>query len=154
MRVVRRPQFDRELGRVPAPVREWALDWIDAADAPDATLSGVLKGSEGLKGGTFRNYYVRKWRRKGQGEHRLVFMAEGETVTFSTSVRARTTTKPPPVARGRCGGRRGINRTAPVGDCIPDRNGPPFPENQSFPRMNFSTPEKSLRPQPSRRWRR
>ena len=82
MRVVRRPQFDRELGRVPAPVREWALDWIDAADAPDATLSGVLKGSEGLKGGTFRNYYVRKWRRKGQGEHRLVFMAEGETVTF------------------------------------------------------------------------
>ena len=82
MRVVRRPRFDRELQKAPAPVREWALGWIAEANAPDANLSSILKGSEGLKGGVLRDFHVRKWRRKGHGEHRLVFKAEEEKVTF------------------------------------------------------------------------
>ena len=74
--------FRKDLRKTPAPIQEWALDWIEAAKSPDATLSSVLDGAEALKGGNFRNYYARKWRRKGHGEHRLVFKAEGEEVRF------------------------------------------------------------------------
>ena len=82
MRVVRRSAFDRQLERVPAPVREWALGWVDAANAPEATLSDVLKGADRMKGGNFRNCYARKWRKRPQGEFRLLFRAEEDKVIF------------------------------------------------------------------------
>ena len=83
MRVDTTPDFRRALLKAPEPVRQWALDWVEAAEASGATLSDVLKGSEGLKGGHFRNCRARKWRRKiPHGEFRLVFRAEGESVIF------------------------------------------------------------------------
>ena len=82
MQVSFHPRFDREWKKIPVPIREWAAGWIKAAKSPDATLSSVLDGAEALKGGNFRSYYARKWRRKGHGEHRLVFKAEGEEVRF------------------------------------------------------------------------
>ena len=82
MRVVRKPAFDRQLEKAPAPVREWALDWILAAEAPGAALSDILKGAEKLKGGHFLNCYARKWRKGPHGEYRLLFRAEENDVVF------------------------------------------------------------------------
>ena len=76
------PGFHRSLRKIPAPVREWAVDWVEAAIFPGATLSDVLKGSEGLKGGNFLNCYARKWRKGPHGEFRLVFRAEEGSVVF------------------------------------------------------------------------
>ena len=76
------PAFRRILRKVPAPVREWALDWVESAQSPDATLSGILKGAEGMKGGHFRNCYARKWRKGSQGEYRLLFRVKEDEVVF------------------------------------------------------------------------
>ena len=79
MRVKIGSGFDREWSKTPAPIREWAKSWIDAAKSPDATVAGVLDGAMALKGGNFRNCHVRKWRRKiPHGEYRLVFKVEAE----------------------------------------------------------------------------
>ena len=78
-------ELKKELRKTPAPIREWALDWIQAAKSPDATLSGALEGATALKGPDFRNCHVRKWRRKiPHGEYRLVFKVESEEeeITF------------------------------------------------------------------------
>ena len=83
MRVTTHRQFDRQLDKVPGDIRAWALDWMEAAKKPGATLSEIIEGASPLKGREFRNYYVRKWRRKvPHGEYRLVFHATGEEVVF------------------------------------------------------------------------
>ena len=82
MRVVLTTDFRKALRKVPAPIREWALEWAVAAESPDATLSGILQGAEGMKGGHFRNCHVRKWRKGPHGEFRLLFRAEEDKVVF------------------------------------------------------------------------
>ena len=76
-------KFDRELNKVPAAIRDWALGHID--NARNTPLETFLREAEKMKGGGFRNCHVLKWRRKKpHGEHRLVFMAEEgrDAVTF------------------------------------------------------------------------
>ena len=85
MRVLFHPRFNREWPKTPRPIREWAAGWIQAAQAPNASLSDVLEAAEKLKGGDFRDCHALKWRRKKpHGEHRLVFEADEErdTVIF------------------------------------------------------------------------
>ena len=72
MRVELHPKLDRQLDKAPAEVREWALDWIEAAESPDATLESVVADASPLKG-DMRGYFARKWRRGA--EYRLVFRA-------------------------------------------------------------------------------
>ena len=82
MRVDTTSAFRRALRKAPAPVREWALEWVESAASPDATLSKVLEGAEGLEGGHFRNCYARKWRKGPHGEFRLVFRMEEDGALF------------------------------------------------------------------------
>ena len=75
----------REIGRAPEEARAWASEWVEAAKAPDATFSQVIAGATPLKGGEFRNCYVRKLRRKKpHGEYRLVFRATEDEVIFAS----------------------------------------------------------------------
>ena len=83
IQVVVLPALGREWTKIPAPIREWAQGYIDAAEAPDATEADVIDGASRLKGGLFRGSYVRKWRHKfPHGEYRLVFRVENDKVTF------------------------------------------------------------------------
>ena len=83
MRFDARSRIWREIERAPKEVGQWAMGWIQAAQKPGATLSEIIEGASPLKGREFRNYYVRKWRRKvPHGEYRLVFHATGEEVVF------------------------------------------------------------------------
>ena len=85
MRFRAHPRFDRDLARAPADIRAWALDWAEAAGRPGATLAEITEGASPLKGGDFRNCYVRKWRRKvPHGEYRLVFYADKEKAVFAS----------------------------------------------------------------------
>ena len=92
MRVTTHRQFDRQLDKVPGDIRAWALDWMEAAKKPGATLSEIIADASPLKGRDFRNCYVRKWRRKvPHGEYRLVFRVNevGEEVVVFFSLEPR-----------------------------------------------------------------
>ena len=83
MRVRTLNQFDRDVAKAPAPVREWALDWVAVAEKPDATLAEIEAGAPPMKGGEFRGCRVRKWRRKfPHGEYRLLFRTGDDEVLF------------------------------------------------------------------------
>ena len=61
----------------------WAMEWVEAAQAPGATFSEITQGASPLRGRNVRNYYVRRWRRKKpHGEYRLVFRATEEEAVF------------------------------------------------------------------------
>ena len=73
----------REIAHAPEEVGRWAMGWVQAAQAPGATLSEVTEGASPLKGREFRGCHVRKWRRKiPRGEYRLVFCAGEDEVFF------------------------------------------------------------------------
>ena len=79
------PRVWREIERAPKDVGQWAMGWVQAAQKPGATFAEVTEGASPLKGGDFRNCYVRKWRRRvPHGEYRLVFYADGEKVIFAS----------------------------------------------------------------------
>ena len=77
----RRP-LKKDLKSAPAEVRNWALDWMEAASAPGATFASVTNGASPMKGGEFRDCFVRKWRKGPHGEFRLVFRATEDEVMF------------------------------------------------------------------------
>ena len=77
------PRAWRDIDRAPKSVGQWAMEWVRTAQNPGATLAEITEGASPLKGGEFRNCYVRKWRRKvPHGEYRLVFHATEERVVF------------------------------------------------------------------------
>ena len=80
MRVAAHPRFRRDLRKVPAEARKWALEWAEAASAPSATLESVCADSYPLKGADLSGWLARKYRRFEQGEYRLVFGANEEEI--------------------------------------------------------------------------
>ena len=85
IRVETHPRFWRDVRDAPKEAGDWAEEWVAAAKAPGATLSEITQGAFPLKGGRFRGYHVRKWRRKRpHGEYRLVFFAAGDKVEFTS----------------------------------------------------------------------
>ena len=80
MRVEAHPRFRRDLRKIPADARKWALKWAEAAAAPDATLESVLADSHLLRGADLGGWLARKYRSSAHGEYRLVFGASEEEI--------------------------------------------------------------------------
>ena len=72
-----RASYRRSLKRVPAAVKEWALQFEQAAAAPGATPESVEAGAGRLTG-NMRGWMVRKYRRSQEGDWRLVFRVKGD----------------------------------------------------------------------------
>ena len=72
MRISLTSGFRSDMRSVPPTVALWALNWVEAAKSPGATLADMTAGAKRLRNGG-RNAYSR--RRRG---HRLVFTVDIE----------------------------------------------------------------------------
>ena len=75
----------RGMKRAPRAFQEWAREWLDAVQRPDATPDSVAVGSKLLRG-KLNGWRARKFRDHSQGEYRLVFQIRDDDEVFILSV--------------------------------------------------------------------